>query len=101
MHISSERTLLFDGLMRHDLQHGGTVTHWFGEGCCGSEAVFAPRPGATAEDDGYLVTFVRDQRAPGSEAQVFDATRLEAGPLARLRVPAPVPLGFHATWVPL
>lgn len=101
MHISDEPTLRFDAVVRYDLESGARREHRFGPGRWGSEAAFAPRIGASDEDDGYLVTIVRDEREDASEALVLDARQLERGPLARLRIPAPVPLGFHATWAPL
>jgi carotenoid cleavage dioxygenase len=100
MHISPESELLFDGLMKYDVESGSAVTHWFGEGRWGSEAPFAPRPGACAEDDGYLVSYVYDERAERSEVEVLDAADLTAGPVCTIKLPARVPIGFHATWVP-
>ena len=100
MHISPETTLLFDGLMKYDVAHGRRETHWFGDGRWGAEAPFAPRPGATEEDDGYLVSYVYDEREGRSEVEVLDARDVTAGPLCRIKLPARVPIGFHATWVP-
>ncbi len=78
----------------------GADTHWFGDGRWGSEAPFAPRPGAKAEDDGYLVSYVHDEREGHSEVVVLDAADMSAPPVCRLALPRRVPLGFHATWVP-
>ncbi|MCA9672263.1 MAG: carotenoid oxygenase family protein [Myxococcales bacterium] len=102
VHLSPRPTLLFDGLFKYDLQDGArSERHWFEEGTFGSEPGFAPRGGdGGAEDDGYLVTFVSDEREGRSEVQVFDARALADGPLARVKLPQRVPLGFHATWVP-
>ncbi len=100
MHISPEKTLLFDGVMKYDVERGTAETHWFGDGRWGSEAPFAPRPGARAEDDGYLVSYVHDERDGSSEVHVLDARDLAAQPVCRLRLPVRVPLGFHATWIP-
>ena len=100
MHISPESTLLFDGLMKYDLETGAAETHWYGEGRWGSEAPFAPRPGATAEDDGYVVSYVYDEREGNSEVEVLDARDVGAGPICRVKLPVRVPVGFHATWVP-
>jgi carotenoid cleavage dioxygenase-like enzyme len=100
MHISPESTLLFDGLMKYDLESGSAETHWFGDGRWGSEAPFAPRPGARAEDDGYLVSYVYDEREGRSEVEVLDAADVAAGPVCRIKLPVRVPVGFHATWVP-
>jgi carotenoid cleavage dioxygenase len=99
MRISPEPTLLFDGIVKYDTATGTQDRHWFGPGRWGSEAPFAPRPGATAEDDGYLVSFVHDQNDDRSEVSVLDAGDLGAGPLARVLLPRRVPAGFHATWV--
>jgi carotenoid cleavage dioxygenase len=100
MHISPEKSLLFDGLIKYDVEAGTSDTYWFGDGRWGSEAPFAPRPGATREDDGYLVSYVYDEREARSDVAVLDAADLTAGPLCRIRLPVRVPLGFHATWIP-
>ena len=100
MHISPEKALLFDGLMKYDVDSGSAETHWFGDGRWGSEAPFAPRPGATAEDDGYLLSYVYDERERRSDVEILDAQDIAAGPLGRIKLPVRVPLGFHATWVP-
>ena len=100
MHISPEKTLLFDGLMKYDVDRGVAETHWFGDDRWGSEAPFAPRPGSQEEDDGYLVSYVHDERDGSSEVHVLDARDMTADPVCRLRLPVRVPLGFHATWIP-
>jgi carotenoid cleavage dioxygenase len=99
MRISEEATLLFDGVVKYDTETGATDRHWFGPGRWGSEAPFAPRAGGTAEDDGWLVSFVHDEGEDRSEVVVLDASDLAAGPVARVVLPARVPIGFHATWV--
>lgn len=99
VHISPESTLLFDGLVRYDNVTGEKTEHFFGAGRWGSEAPFAPRDHLAGEDDGYLVTFVQDEREGRSEVDIFNAADLAAGPVARVLLPQRVPLGFHATWV--
>jgi carotenoid cleavage dioxygenase-like enzyme len=100
MHISDERSLAFDGLTRYDLETGASRTHWYGAGRWGSEAPFAPRPDGVDDDDGYVVSYVYDAGEDGSEVVVLDAARVDEEPVARVRIPVRVPLGFHATWVP-
>jgi carotenoid cleavage dioxygenase len=89
---------LFDGLVRHDLQTGAEDSVRFGDGVFGSETVVAPRPGATAEDDAYLVTFTIDMNDDASYCVVYDAADPGAGPVCRLRLPERISSGTHATW---
>ncbi len=100
VHLSDDPTLFFDGIFKYDLENDTRQEHWFGEGRVGSEAPLAPRPGATEEDDGYLVSFVHDLREDRSEVVILDASDLEAPPIGRVLLPQRVPLGFHAVWVP-
>lgn len=90
---------LFDGLMKYDLSNGSSQTHEFGAGRYGGEAVFVPRPDATAEDDGWLMTFVHDEGSNTSELVVVNAQQMTAEPVARVLIPQRVPYGFHGTWV--
>ena len=89
----------FDGLLRYDQVTGERAEYRFGPGRFGSEAPFAPREGSRGDDDGYLVSFVTDERDGRSEVEILDASDIAAGPVARVLLPQRVPLGFHATWV--
>jgi carotenoid cleavage dioxygenase len=89
---------VFDGLVKHDLATGAETHLAFGDGVFGSETVMVPRPGATAEDDGYLVTFTMDVNADASHCVVLDAADPAAGPVAKLRLPERISSGTHATW---
>jgi len=97
--IPEARTLVFDGITKYGPT--GPIAHAsFGAGVQGSEAPFAPREGATAEDDGYLLTFVHDRARDASELWIYDARELARGPVCVAAIPRRVPIGFHATWVP-
>ncbi|MFN6564071.1 MAG: carotenoid oxygenase family protein [Nostoc sp. ChiSLP01] len=91
---------LFEGIIKYDLSTGKSQIHKYGEGRYGGEAVFAPRPGATAEDDGWLVTFLHDEGSDTSELVVVNAQDITAEPVARVIIPQRVPYGFHGAWVP-
>lgn len=91
---------LIDGLIKYDFSNGSSQTQEFGAGCYGGEAVFVPRPGATAEDDGWLITFVYDTGEDTSELVVVNAQDVTAQPVARVLIPQRVPYGFHGAWVP-
>lgn len=88
----------FTGLIKHDLQTGQAEEIEFGPGIYGSEAPFAPRPGGTAEDDGYLLSFITDLNRDCSECWIYAAQNLKEGPLARISLPLRIPSGTHACW---
>ena len=89
----------FDGIIKYDRSNDTAEHVVFGEGRQGGEAIFAPRPGATDEDDGWTVNFVWDEKTERSECVVIDAKNFSAGPVARIMMPGRVPFGFHAAWV--
>lgn len=89
---------LFNGLTRHDTVTGDEVHFSLPEGVFGSETSVAPRPGATAEDDAYLVTLVTDTNDDSSSALVFHAADIAAGPIATVRLPERISSGTHSTW---
>lgn len=97
--FNSTRPFSFDGVMKFDSEQDTTVTYYYGENRFGGEAVFAPRLGASGEDDGYLICFVQDETANQSECVILDAQNIEAGPVATIFIPYRVPYGFHAGWV--
>lgn len=92
-------TVDFAGLVKYDHETGARTRFDYGDGVCGSEAPFARRNGATAEDDGYVVALVTRAGEAASECWVFDAREIERGPRARVKLPSRVPTGFHAVWV--
>lgn len=99
-HVAMSKTELqrFAGLYKYDLVTGEAKTHLYEPSMFGSEPAFAPRIGARSEDDGYVIAFVTDENTGKSEVQVIDAQNFEAGPVARVVLPARVPAGFHGTW---
>lgn len=70
--------------------------HWFFGGC---EGIFVPRPDATGEDDGWLVTYVHDAASGTSELVVVNTRDFRAPPVARVLLPVRVPYGFHGAWI--
>jgi len=91
---------LFDGLMRTDVTTGACEQYRFPEGVFASESQMVPRPGSTAEDDGYLVTLTTDLDQDRSDCLVFDASDIAAGPVARVALPERVSSGTHSCWTP-
>lgn len=90
---------LFEGIIKYNFHNGTTQTHELGKHRYGGEAVFAPRLNATAEDDGWLITFVYDENTETSELVVINAQDITSDAVARVIIPQRVPYGFHAAWV--
>ncbi|MEZ5218364.1 MAG: carotenoid oxygenase family protein [Ilumatobacteraceae bacterium] len=63
--------------LKHDLETGERRVFDHGPTRAAGEPVFVPRAGATAEDDGWLVTFVHDLAADTAEFVVLDAQEFD------------------------
>ena len=95
---SGRARFLFNGFVKHDLETGESWSFTLPEGKFASEAPFVPRIGATAEDDGYLVSFIIDEAAGTSECVLIDAQKIEAGPVVRIALPHKICSGTHSVW---
>ena len=100
MHISPEKTLLFDGLMKYDVERGTAETHWFGDGRWGSEAPFAPRPGAAPRTTATSCRTCTTSATARPRCTCSTRATWRPSPCAGCALPVRVPLGFHATWIP-
>ncbi|MBX5489363.1 MAG: carotenoid oxygenase family protein, partial [Mycolicibacterium hassiacum] len=95
-----ERNLYPNALVRIDHRTGKETVFRFPEGHLPHEAVFAPRPGADAEDDGWLLMPVLDGVQNVANLSVFDARDIEAGPVYVGRLRHHLPLTFHGCFTP-
>ena len=95
----SNQALTFTSVLKHDLVTGNCRQHAFGRNRFGGEAVFAARPNAKAEDDGWLLTYVYDAEREASELLILDAQNIDGEPAARVLLPKRIPYGFHGLWV--
>jgi carotenoid cleavage dioxygenase-like enzyme len=91
--------LYADAFLKYDLANGRSQAHVHGPRRSGGEGVFVPRRGGSAEDDGWLITYVFDGDRDSSELVVVNAQDFEAPPVARVLLPQRVPYGFHGWWV--
>ncbi len=85
--------------LKHDLNTGKKWVFDHGPGRAAGEPVFVARDGGTAEDDGWLVTFVHDLGADTAEFVVMDAADFTRPYVAQVPLPQRVPFGFHGNWV--
>jgi carotenoid cleavage dioxygenase-like enzyme len=101
--------------------------HRLGEDQFCSGASFVPRVGGPHEDDGWIISFVHDERTNTSQASfhcntvlthpnsytkyksnfevlclqvhIIDTKRFEGAPVAKITLPQRVPYGFHGTFI--
>ncbi|MCD6027788.1 MAG: retinal pigment epithelial rane family protein, partial [Solimicrobium sp.] len=88
------------GVIRYDLEKNSIQRYIVAEGDQNSEPVFVPRPGATCEDDGWLLVCVWRCMTDTSDIVILDAQDISRGPVATVRLPRRIPAGFHGAWVP-
>ena len=94
-------TVDFRALVKYDHESGAATRYDYPDGWRGGESPFAPRQGAAdSEDDGYVLSMVTNVDTLASECWVFAARDIDRGPIARVALPARVPTGFHAQWIP-
>lgn len=95
----SSKTDEANSLLKYDLRSGSSQEHDFGAGRYPGEAVFAPDPAATGEEDGWLLTLVYDAARDASDLVILDAASFTAAPVATVHLPGRVPFGFHGNWM--
>jgi carotenoid cleavage dioxygenase-like enzyme len=89
-----------NALIKHDLANGSSEVHEFGRDAAAGEAVFAPASADAGEDDGYVMAYVHNPDRGASDLVILAAQDFSAEPVARVHLPARIPLGFHGSWIP-
>ncbi|XP_058218601.1 9-cis-epoxycarotenoid dioxygenase NCED1, chloroplastic-like isoform X1 [Rhododendron vialii] len=84
------------GFAKVDLSTGEVKKYIYGDEKYGGEPLFLPNPEGE-EDDGYILTFVHDEKRCKSELQIVNAANLQ--PEASVKLPSRVPYGFHGTFI--
>ena len=72
----------------------------FGPDATAGEAVFVPASPMAAEDDGYVMAFVHAPDRGAADLVILAAQDFSGDPVARIHLPARIPLGFHGSWIP-
>jgi len=88
----------FHGVVKYDIDAGTSQSHYYGDTEVSGEHVFVADPDGTAEDDGWLMSFVSDRATEQSELVILDARDIASGPVARVKMARRVPIGFHGNW---
>lgn len=95
------------GLVKLDLKKGErrectVATRIYGPDCYGGEPFFVARDAADKEadeDDGYILSYVHDEKAGESKFLVMDAKSPHLDIVAEVKLPQRVPAGFHGLFV--
>ncbi len=61
--------------------------------------VYVPKPGATAEDDAWLIGPTVNLKRGVSELHLLDLAHIEDGPVCSWRADVALPAAFHGNWV--
>ncbi len=88
-----------NALLKHDLTAGTVQAHEFGQDATAGEAVFVPAAPGAAEDDGYVMAYVHNPDRGTADLVILAAQDFTAEPVARVHLPARIPLGFHGSWI--
>ena len=88
------------GVKRVDVRTGRTQVFDFGiDTALVGESVFVLRNQKTGSiDDGWLIAQCPDARSERTFSGVFDASAVDAGPLAKVWLTHHVPVSFHGGW---
>ena len=86
-------------LYKYDLTTGARTTHDLGRDSHVGEGIFVPRPGATAEDDGWVMAIYHDEAVDESRLVILDAQHFGDEPVAQVVMPQRVPYGAHGNWM--
>jgi carotenoid cleavage dioxygenase len=85
-------------LLKHDVESRAVEEHRFEHGAAG-EAVFAPSSLNSDENEGYVMAYAHDLDGGSTDFVILAAQDFEGEPVARIHLPARVPMGFHGSWI--
>lgn len=87
------------GIARVSMADGAVDAAPLPEGWKSSEPLFAPKPGASREEEGWLLAMEYDAGQHRSAVAVYDAERVGEGAVARAWFDHHVHMTFHGVWV--
>ncbi|HUN28114.1 MAG TPA: carotenoid oxygenase family protein [Steroidobacteraceae bacterium] len=93
------RAGLFMNTLGHvDLATGKTRTWWCGPLASLQEPAFIPRSPGAPEGEGYIVMLCNRLAEMRSDLLLFDAQRVDEGPIATVYLPLRLRPGLHGNW---
>jgi carotenoid cleavage dioxygenase len=91
---------VLNSLTHFDLETGAETVWWAGPDSGIQEPAFIPRAKDAPEGDGYLVALVDNHITNYTDLCIFDALKLDQGPIARAKLPIRLRQGLHGNWAP-
>ncbi|MBA0650631.1 hypothetical protein Goklo_018024 [Gossypium klotzschianum] len=92
-----EETPKMSGLVKIDLETGDEVgRRFYRDDCFGGEPLFVRRNVGDDEDDGFVMTFVHNERTDESMFLLMDPKSPDFATIAAVKLPRRVPYGFHS-----
>ncbi|BAZ46070.1 lignostilbene-alpha,beta-dioxygenase [Chondrocystis sp. NIES-4102] len=85
-------------IMKLDLATGDRQIYSFAPHGYVSEPIFVPKPNATSEDAGWVLTLVYDGSKHRSTLAILDGENLGSDAIALLHLKHHVPYGLHGSW---
>ena len=90
----------FPGLLQTNFENGTSKECAFGESRNPSEPTFVAAAGSDpTSDEGWIMTYVHDEKTEKTEFVILDASNFSGEPVARIPLPQRVPYGFHGSWM--
>ena len=85
-------------ILKIDWETGERKAHSFAPHGFISEPIFVPKPNATAEDEGWILTLVYNGKNHHSTLAILDAQNIEGEAVALLHLKHHIPYGLHGSW---
>ncbi|MGL5879602.1 MAG: carotenoid oxygenase family protein, partial [Xenococcaceae cyanobacterium] len=85
-------------ILKLDVETGDRSLHSFAPKGYVSEPIFVPKPNATSEDEGWVLTLVYDANHHRSDLVILDGQNLQGDAIATLHLKHHVPYGLHGNW---
>jgi len=93
------RQPLFTGVALHDWRTNQSQHFDFGPDHLVEEMIFVPRPGRSAEMDGWILGPTINLRTARTELHAFDSRHIADGPICTWQAPVALPLSLHGVFV--
>ena len=97
-HQDTGRNAPLQAIAKLDLETGKRQLHSFAPHGYVSEPIFVPKPDATAEDEGWILTLVYNGKDHRSSLAILDGQNIAGEPVALLHLKHHIPYGLHGSW---